>query len=356
MPNERYVGPLLQNGSKSRKTKRNTKRKQPKRNQGNQQAVAPVATTQVVHLKGPRIHRSANNGDVVVEHREFLSDINGTVEFEARPFPINPGLYSSFPWLSQMANLYESYLFEKLEYEFETESSTTATGSVMAAVDYDSGDSAPVSKLQLAAYRQYARSAPWKGFKQTSLVKDLRKQKTFLTRNGALSANKDPQLYDTGNFFLATQGQADTSAIGELYVRYRVKLMTPQLGNPAIGQSLSGYASSTSNGATWTTTADVDSNAPLVYSGGAGGPTLTAVAPYSALIVGYSDTDALTGLAATGTATVKYSAMEGSADGDCVYAAVVNFLAGQTFTLAPTTGGVAQITLRIAQYNGVSLP
>jgi hypothetical protein len=46
-------------------------------------------------------------------------------------------------------------------------------------------------------------------------------------------ASTDIKTYDVANFFIATNGQAAPSDIGELYVEYDVELLTPQLNNSA---------------------------------------------------------------------------------------------------------------------------
>jgi len=49
----------------------------------------------------------------------------------------------------------------------------------------------------------------------------------------------DLKTYDAGTFQLCTQGQADASIIGELWVRYTVELITPKI-NAVAGQNLLG--------------------------------------------------------------------------------------------------------------------
>jgi hypothetical protein len=115
---------------------------------------APVAQQRVRKVQEPRFTRSQSNGDVTVEHEEFIQDLLGSAAFTNTGIQINPGLITTFPWLAQMAPLYESYLFEKLEFRFESTSATTATGSLMMAVDYDASDPAAVAKAQLATYRR----------------------------------------------------------------------------------------------------------------------------------------------------------------------------------------------------------
>jgi len=313
---------------------------------------APVARTQVSRTPAPKINRSFSNGDVEVEHTEFLADIRGSTAFQVNAIPVNPGLASSFPWLSRMASMYESYQIKALRYEYRTETSTNAVGSVMGAVDYDASDPPPLYKEQLANYRGYQRSAPWNNFTQKSLPEDLNKRKSYYVRSGALSANQDIKLYDVGNFFLATGLQADNSVIGELYVHYKIKLMTPQLTNPAVGNALSGRwtfsttAAATANG----------SDAPLTASGtclSATPAVITAIAPYDCLVTWVGRGNGPFTLVTTGSTctidTPQYASTTGAASLS-IYTAQLSFRPGQTFVTTPsvdcTTAGIT-----VGQFN-----
>jgi len=52
--------------------------------------------------------------------------------------------------------------------------------------------------------------------------------KNLFTRSTTV-ASTDIKTYDLGNFYIATNGQANTNAVGELYVRYRCRLISPEL-------------------------------------------------------------------------------------------------------------------------------
>lgn len=317
---------------------------------------APVATTRIKTTPAPRVQRSKKNGDVVVCHREFITDIPGSVAFATNAFPVNPGLASVFPWLSQQAAQYESYRFRKLNFAFQTMSSTATSGTVMAAVDYDPADSAPTTKTQLAAYRKFVRSAPWADFENHSLQEDLSKRKSYFVRRGALSATQDVQLFDTGNFFLATQGQADASPVGELYVDYEVELMTPQLGDIANGLSLSSvftWASAASQGV-----ASAGSNAPLVSSTSGGEFKLTATAPYNGLVnVRLVSTSGVETGATTASSTCGVEQYFDGMDNTTTVIATAQlaFLPGQIFSIKPVVGTIVSDVTMIGQFNTPAL-
>lgn len=318
--------------------------------QGNKKA--PVSQGNVRLVREPAYLERNSNGDITVEHEEFVADIAGSVAFSNTLYPVNPGLASTFPWLSQMAPLYESYIFERLEFRYENQTSTTTVGAVMLAVDYDASDPAAVSKTQLATYRGYIRGPPWSEFSNLSSREDLRKRSSYYVRSGVLSADQDVKLYDTGNLNVATSRQIDTSFIGELYVRYRVKLMTPQLTSNGLGLALSAkYAATVESGIP---VANASSNVPLTVSGTAAAATYTSTGPYQALVdVGIIGTT-LTGTAYTGTATITEFSPDpinaaATQERSC---AVVNFTAsGQTLIVTVGAATITAYNARFGNYN-----
>jgi hypothetical protein len=195
---------------------------------------APLARTKVMRTTVPNVSGSAYSGDgrMRVRHREYISDISGSVAFAASGLSINPGDSRTFPWLSVLAAEFESYLFRSLKFEFETQKSASTNGSVMMAVDFDAADDPPVNKQQLMAYHNAVRSAVWDECCYSSALHDLEKFGVQrYVRLGALPANLDIKTYDVGNLFVATQGEADTTPVGELYVEYDVELITPQIAS-----------------------------------------------------------------------------------------------------------------------------
>jgi hypothetical protein len=218
------------------------------------------------------------NGECTITHREFVADVNGSVAFTAVSYAINPGLNGSFPWLSRMAANYESYRFSTLRYQFQTEASTSATGSLILAIDYDPVDTAPTSKTQVLSYASTVRSAPWTPCVHSSLAKDLRKRESYFVRAGSIGANNDIRLNDVGNLFVVTQGMAGATIIGELWVEYSVILSTPKTLSAGSGNSVWSHF-------TWNTQNTLGlqtGNLPAtVVQGGAIGGTITETFTFS---------------------------------------------------------------------------
>jgi len=230
----------------ARDRQRNARNKQVKQKRSRQQIVripqlgypgemasAPVAMGKVSRTGKPDL-RSLRNGDCRIKHREYIQDVVAATgnpsAFSVSLLAINPGQSAVFPWLSQVAQRFESYKFDMLKFCYETEAPSSLGGTLVLAVDYDASDPAPTNKQQALAYRGSVRSPPWEACCHTSLKEDLSKLKSHFVRPGAIPPSTDIKLYDVGNLDVITQGVTTSgAACGELYVEYDVLLMTPVL-------------------------------------------------------------------------------------------------------------------------------
>jgi hypothetical protein len=267
-----------------------------------QRSIAPLAKTASVRMVQPFLSGSAYTGDgrVTVRHREYLMDINGSVNYNVTTVPINPGLATTFGWLNVIAGQFESYKFRNLCFEYETQKSASTNGTLMMTIDFDAADAAPASKLQLMNTHNAVRSSVWNECQYRADGPDLLKfgVQRYI-RNSALAANLDIKTYDVGTLFIATQGCADTTAVGELYVTYDVELITPQVGQ---AQNTFGDSAYITGGAaapsTYLTGASVVGTSITVS-----GKTYTFGAPGQYLLSGWINQTAAGGLGVDGAST-----------------------------------------------------
>jgi hypothetical protein len=172
--------------------------------------------------------RSTTNGSRILKFKEYVGDIAGSVAFSATSYPVQPGLPDLFAWLNSQSIFYQEYIFKSLKFCFETEKSTATTGKVLFAFQPDAADSNPSSKQEMLENQYKAGGAPWEAF-----MLDIAKKVPFalgkrrFVRSGDLADNLDIKTYDIGKLVVATQGMADTSDVGELYVEYEIQLYTP---------------------------------------------------------------------------------------------------------------------------------
>jgi len=170
----------------------------------------------------------------VVEEDEYIGEVSGSVSFATTSFSVNPGQSTTFPWGSKVAQLYEEYEFEYLEFYYKREVSEFATngqaGKVILSFDYDASDSAPATKQQVEDSDPHVDGMPCTPLLRLPIDKVMMKKgDAKFVRPGAQPANTDIKTYDVGNLIVSTQGCTNTTTIGELHVRYRVRFSKPVL-------------------------------------------------------------------------------------------------------------------------------
>jgi hypothetical protein len=309
---------------------------------------APVATTRSVTTVKPRM-RSGASGDLTVHHREFVRDVAGSIAFATVSYPINPGQVTLFPWLSSIAARYESYRFNSLRFALNTTAPTSATGTVVLAIDYDALDVAPASKTQIMSYRSAVRGAPWQDTALSAMPEDIHRATSLYTRTTtAVPAAADLKTYDVGNLFVATQGQGAATVIAELYVEYDVTLLTPQLdsgfGSGLRSVGTAGLAANVFFG----TNASIDADSTIAATIVGTGDVLTFSQDFSGLLILSAVGTVLSALAPGGSApTNLVSLSAGTNNTTMVGVWKVVAIVGQTLvpTITETTFTSSQIIL-----------
>ena len=220
-----YQKPKQGNKKGSKKAKSNPKKKS-NQSSGGKVQVAPAAASKLQVTQSPKFSDRGRDS-ILVEKRELiLPNVAGSTTFAiGAEFPLNPGMPTTFPWLSQVAQNYEQYRFEELEFQFISRSPSNTKGSVTLAVDYDASDDAPTTEIEMSDFQGTVEGCPWQNL---SLRCDRAALNAFpkrYVRNTAVG--DDIKTFDSGNFYIASNDCADTTALGKLWVRYKVRLFVP---------------------------------------------------------------------------------------------------------------------------------
>lgn len=184
-------------------------------------------------------HREDETGDITLEYTEYVMDIySGGANFTNMKFPVNPGL-SWFSFLSQLAEQYEQYYFDKLIFKYvPTVANVTATGqlgSVMMAFKYNASDPVFLTKQQMMGYSGAINDIISNHiFLGVECSRSKGAASSLYIRGGSVPSGQDIKTYDLGALFIGTAGVNTTSfpvgtQIGELHVMYSVKLMKPRI-------------------------------------------------------------------------------------------------------------------------------
>jgi hypothetical protein len=240
------------------------------------------------------IRRSRMGAPFLIPDRtESLGDVSGSVAFSNTNYNINPGLVTSFPWLSQLAQAFEYWSCDSIEYDFKStsgsaiQSASAALGKVVMATDYDVFDSNFTTTQQAENYDGFTRCEVWKNAKHIVLGGNRRVGKLpvteFKIRPGAVPSGADQSLYDIGNFQFITSGQPSAFLIGELFVTYRgLKFYKPKTSTPLGAAILAGHwagVPTTSNGGAMAAMVQRSgSNVVATISGGSVEPATITIA------------------------------------------------------------------------------
>ena len=203
-----------------------------------------------VQTKGNAIITSAGDetGDLIFEHNEYIHDLTSrSNDFHTlERFEINPGVFTSFPLLSQFAQHFEEYDFIQCIFEFKslvTNGNSTAAGSVMLCPNYNA------SNPNLPDKRSIENASGSVSGKVTGSLFCGIECANDKTAYGGIkyvrtvdidSAGR--RMYDLGFLQIATQGVPQGLAIGELWCRYKVRLSKMKVGGlkiPSVGSGAS---------------------------------------------------------------------------------------------------------------------
>lgn len=219
----------LKNNNRRGKKRRRTRQR---RVNGNSETVtADAAIGAIIRTK------NASLAETRLQHREFVySVMSDDSLYTLAIHEVNPGLPSSFPWLCQIAQHYESYTFNSLKFEFITNMPTDTAGGVSLSPDYDAADdNTSITKARLYSFDDTVRGPIWSCFEMPCTRSNLHKMKEHFVRKDSLASNLDIKTYDVMQLLVAVTGYDTEAIVGDLWVSYDITLRTPQLNKDAGG-------------------------------------------------------------------------------------------------------------------------
>jgi hypothetical protein len=193
---------------------------------------APVASGRALATTKPEF--STSNENTLVCHSEYITDILQQENFTVTEFSINPGLISSFTWLSSVAPNYERYRFRRLRFRYEVLSSTNTTGKVFFVPNFNVQDPPPENKAEALSYEYAVGSQPWIQFGVSIPKRYLETYNEYFVRTGMLPNGADIKTYDVLNLYICTEGATSNNlTIGEFWIDYEIELVNP-VGQQAV--------------------------------------------------------------------------------------------------------------------------
>jgi len=303
------------------------------------------------HMKNPLSMSSEalgvmeRNDETYITHRDYIGSISGTSAFNNTTYLLNAANSSFFKWLATIAPSWTNFELLACIVEYQERSSNYATGSALGEVimqtNYNPNLPAPTAVDQMYNSEYTTAESPDKSFVHPL---ELNPDRTPLPIKSVIQGTGQPLLEVAyGNFNIATNGNAGTNVIGDLFVEYRVKLLIPVL--PAPGAALevpcgSAYVMGHSNPAGITTlsiTPSVSNNPDVTYSFAGAVITINIAAPGTWILVYRSEWNGLPNTMSTIGAISGFS-------GATAHPLLLNSSGIGTITAASASGAAAANT------------
>lgn len=180
-----------------------------------------------------------NKLEVRIVHKEYITDVFSSPSantFNSQGFYINPGVSSTFPWLSAVAQQYQEYEFKGLIFEYVSATAdaiasgtNTTIGTVMMGTNYRSTQQIYTDKVSLLA--SYFANDTKSANNFCHPIECDPKENPFqvqYVRGTSVPAGEDGKMYDLGLTTFASTGVQGTSVnLGELWVTYDIILKKP---------------------------------------------------------------------------------------------------------------------------------
>jgi len=193
--------------------------------------MAPTNIGTTFVSKAPRTSR-AKNGGIRVQYEELVEgSVQGSATFaQSLSYVLQPGLSTTFPWVSTQAAQYEQYIIHSVSYQYIPITNTSSSGDIIMFCDYNPQDPAPLDgtgETEAMDHPGAVCGSVWDTHvfhASTKLMHAIGPRKFVRTVNIA----GDPKTYDCGKFYLYTNNCADIP-IGKLRVFYDIEFFCPQI-------------------------------------------------------------------------------------------------------------------------------
>jgi len=221
---------------------------------------------------------------VTFAHREYVCDVNSNVGFTINnTFNVNPGLSSTFPYLSTIAQNFQEYKFKGLVFEFKStsadalNSTNTALGQIMMLAQYRSDAPVPSNKPQFLNEMWSTDTKPsCNDFLPVECAPVENPLSVQYIRSGGLNSNQDQKFYDLCSVSIASSGSQASAVVGELWVTYEVELYKPVVSTSTSDNAgnAAHYSFLNNSGSNLGTLAGHTDNIGITYNVNAGSITL----------------------------------------------------------------------------------
>lgn len=179
----------------------------------------------------PFMHSQSES--VIFRHREYIGEVTSSTAFTTSVYPVNPGLSTTFPYLSTIASCFQEYRFRGLIFEFKStgadalvNGTNTSLGTVGLVAQYRADAPSLQTKVE---FLNEMWSTDCKTSECTILPVECAPKENAMpiqyVRTGV--ATGDVKMYDLCTLTVATNGSPGANVVGELWASYEIELYKP---------------------------------------------------------------------------------------------------------------------------------
>lgn len=187
---------------------------------------APVAYTTSFAKSGKtvRIAQSEIVADISPEtHKDHWWSLTDSAnDYTIFPLEVSPSNATTFPWLSNVAGLFDKFRFHKLNFTFVSTRPTNTKGNVAMGVDFDVYDSIPKNIIDMSNLSKFSTSPVYVNQTLSVPVSHPGAKTWYFCADGTDQGDK--KTYNIAKYYLALAGVEDIKSHGYLIVDYDVEL------------------------------------------------------------------------------------------------------------------------------------
>lgn len=185
-------------------------------------AFAPVAYTTNYSNSGKvvRIAQSEIVATVDPNQAHWYAP-NTPSEYSVMGLRLSPSNETTFPWLANVAGLFDKFRFRKLSFTFVTTKPTNTQGTVSMAVDFDAYDSTPKNVIEMSNLAKFTTNPVYVNKTVDIPLNHPGNRSWYYNFDGS---SGDLKTYNLGTFYVCLAGVTEKNSHGYLVVNYDVEL------------------------------------------------------------------------------------------------------------------------------------
>jgi len=177
---------------------------------------------------GSRMTNRFPQGSMRIKRTEFLETLFTQTSFAPIVYMLQPASIDNFPWLSQIAQNFEQYIWKSVKFKLKTSTASLLPGKNIFATQHDMADANFSSYYEMKNYNGAESVSVWHDARHNCMLRGSNWMKKYFTKTDIEVATAG-QLYTPAKFSIAPALNATSTELGDLYVEYDIELFNPKM-------------------------------------------------------------------------------------------------------------------------------